>query len=87
MAKTVFYVLVDGATEGMRLYEALCGRGCRVRVAPAPRGVTACCGVSLRVEADAIEAVRAALADPAMPPYDRVVELEDTVDPRRDRFC
>lgn len=87
MAKTAFYLLVNSTTEGMALYRGLREQGCRVRVAPVPRDVTACCGVSVMVEPDDMPAVRAALAaDPSLPCKD-VVELKGAIDPGRDVFC
>lgn len=86
-ARTLFYVLVNSTTEGMSLYARLREAGCKVRVAPAPRGATTCCGVSLAVEPQDIDAVRAALdADPSLA-FDRIVELENAVDPSRDVYC
>lgn len=71
----------------MALYRALREHGCRVRVAPVPRGVTACCGTSVMVEPEDMLAVQAALdADPALA-YERVVKLEGAIDPQRDVFC
>ena len=87
MAGTVHYVLVNSATEGMELYRHLKACGARARIAPVPRGLTACCGTSLLVEPDDIDAVRSALAVEGAPTYDRIVELENRIDPHRDRYC
>lgn len=87
MAKTVFYVLVNSSTEGLALFRALRERSCKVRIAPAPRGHTACCGMSLLVEPADMPAVRSELAaDPTLA-YDRIIEIENTIDPHRDAFC
>ena len=87
MADTVFYVLVHSSTEGLALFRGLRERGCRVRIAPAPRGHTACCGMSVMVDPADMPAVRAALdGDPALA-YDRVIELANTIDPLRDAYC
>ncbi len=87
MAGTVFYVLVNNATEGMALYTYLRAAGCVARIAPAPRGETTCCGMSILVRPDAMPSVRAALGADDAPPYDRVVELENRIDPTRDAYC
>ena len=87
MAKSAFYVLVNSSTEGLALYRALRGRGLAVRIAPAPHGVVACCGMSLAIDPAEMPAVREALdADPALR-YDRVVEVVDAIDPHRDAYC
>lgn len=86
-ANTVFYVLVNSSTEGMALFLRLRQLGCKVRVAPAPRGHTACCGMSILVNAEDMPPVREALdADPSLD-YDRIIELENQINPRRDVFC
>ncbi len=85
--RTVFYVLVYSATEGMGLYSYLRDRDCDVRIAPAPRGETACCGMALRITPENMPSVHAALDDESAPSYDRVVELIDDIDPSRDVYC
>ncbi len=84
---TIFYVLVNNATEGMALYTFLRDAGCMVRIAPAPRGGTTCCGMSLRVCVPDMPAVYEALERDGAPGYDRVVELVDDIDPHRDIYC
>lgn len=87
MDEKAYYILVESSTAGMALYQALRKQGCVVRISPVPRGLQACCGVSLLVKPQHIEAVRAALDLPGMPPNEGVVELENQINPRRDVFC
>ena len=87
MAGTSFYILVESSTAGMALYTALRAQGCKVRISPVPRGLQACCGVSLLVNPEDMPAVRAALELPGFPPHEGVVELENQSDPTRDRYC
>ncbi len=87
MTRNVFYILVNSATEGMALYTGLKERGCKARIAPSPRQETTCCGVSIMVESEDIDAVRAALSTDEKLTYDRIVELELDIDPNRDRYC
>lgn len=87
MAKAAYYLLVNTSTEGMALYRALREHGCRVRVAPVPRGVTACCGTSVMVEPEDMLAVQAVLDADSSLAYERVVKLEGAIDPQRDVFC
>ena len=86
-ADTVFYVLVNSSTEGMALFMRLREAGCKVRVAPAPRGATTCCGMSILVNPEDMPDVRAALAANPVLTYDRVVELPNEINPHRDRYC
>ena len=71
----------------MALYRALREHGCRVRVAPVPRDVTACCGTSVMVEPEDMPAVQAVLDADSSLAYERVVKLEGAIDPQRDVFC
>ena len=71
----------------MALYTALRDAGCVARIAPVPRGLQACCGVSLLVKPEHIDAVRAALDLPGMPPNEGVVEMENQINPHRDVYC
>ncbi|MDO4501770.1 MAG: DUF3343 domain-containing protein [Coriobacteriia bacterium] len=87
MAEKAYYILVESSTTGMALYQALRAAGCVARISPVPRGLQACCGVSLLVKPEHIDDVRAALDQPGMPPYEDVVELENQINPRRDVFC
>ena len=87
MAEKAYYILVESSTAGWALYTALRDAGCVAHIAPVPRGLQACCGVSLLVKPEHIAAVRAALERPGMPSHEGVVELENQIDPHRDVFC
>lgn len=87
MADKAYYILVEGTTEGMALYQALRGAGCFCRISPVPRGLQACCGLSILVNPEDIEAVRKVIDEPGMPGYVDIVELDNQIDPKRDRYC
>ena len=80
------YVLSDGYTDALALYQAARDAGISARVSPTPRQARSECGSSLLIEcADRARmeelAVRQGLA------FQRIVELERQIDPARDRFC
>ena len=80
------YVLFDGYTDALALYQAARYAGISARVSPTPRQARSECGSSLLIEcADRARmeelAVRQGLA------FQRIVELERQIDPARDRFC
>ena len=81
-----YYVLFPNHTEGMKLYQFLRGRGIAVRVSPAPRLASVCCGMSLLVEQEQIEAVRLAIPDSGAE-IDKIVKLPRQINPQRDRYC
>lgn len=87
MADTAFYILVESSTTGFALYQKLRDAGCKTRISPVPRGLQACCGMSLLVNPEDMPAVREALDAPGMPPYEDIVELENQINPKRDVYC
>ena len=91
--RTSTYVLVNSATEGFALYQHLRSSGLPVRIAPAPREASSCCGTSILigeqghdVTPDLVEQVRVA-ADASEIGYDRIVEVNQYIDPNRHKFC
>lgn len=86
-AATIFYILVHSSTEGMSLYQALRSHNLAVRIAPAPRGQVACCGMSIMVKPCHMPAVQSILQEDSSLTYDRVVEVEDLRDSHRDAYC
>ena len=87
MSSTVFYLLVESTTQGWSLYSFLRDAGCTCRIAPVPRGLQACCGMSVMVDAADMEAVRTALALSECPGYVDIVEMENQYNPKRDVYC
>ena len=83
---TDFYVLFDDHTDGMALYRYCRDRGLKVRISPAPRAATVCCGMSLLVSKDEIGRVRDLIEESKIPVL-KVVELERQIDPKRDVYC
>lgn len=81
-----YYVLFPNHTEGMKLYKHVRGQGIAVKISPAPRAASVCCGMSLLVDASAIEAVQQCIRESGVE-ITRVVALPRQIDPRRDRFC
>ncbi|MEL7610362.1 MAG: DUF3343 domain-containing protein [Bacillota bacterium] len=81
-----YYVLFHTHTEGLKLYQYIRERGITVRISPAPRVASVCCGMSLLAEAEAIEAVRRCISESGVQ-IDRVVALPRQIDPTRDKYC
>lgn len=57
-AKDACYVLVRTSTEGFDLYQRLVDAGVPARVAPAPHGMQACCGTSVLLDPEVVDAAR-----------------------------
>ncbi len=83
---TACYVLFDGYTDALALYQAARGAGISARVSPTPRQARSECGSSLLIEC-AERARLEKLASGRGLAFQRIVELERQIDPARDRFC
>lgn len=83
---TACYVLFDGYTDALALYQAARAAGISARVSPTPRQARSECGSSLLIEC-AERVCLEELADRRGLAFQRIVELERQIDPARDRFC
>ena len=83
-----YYILFENYEQGLALHDLLTSQGFKNRIAPAPRaiqGKLSCC-MSLLIEADIIEAVRACVKEHNAPHYD-IVPLAGQVKSHRDKYC
>ena len=77
---------IENHTDGTALYRFCREKGLGVRISPAPRAATVCCGMSLLVSPDEIDAVRACIAESGIPIL-KIAELPRQIDPKRDVYC
>lgn len=80
------YVLFPNHDNGMRLYKELKGLGIRATIAPTPRAASKCCGISLLVLKEDLDAIRACIDRHGIEILD-IVEIEKDINPRRDKYC
>ena len=83
-----YYILFENYEQGMALHDLLTQNGLKNRIAPAPRAIQGklSCGMSLLIEPEDIDAVRACIEENQAKYYD-IVPLEDQIRSRRDRYC
>ena len=83
-----YYILFENYEPGLSLHEALDEAGVINRIAPAPAAArgTLCCGMSLLLEADAVERAREVIRGKNAA-YHSIVPMENQLQPRRDRYC
>lgn len=86
MEEQDYYVLFHNHTEGMKLYQYARGQGIPVRISPAPRVASVCCGMSLLVDITDIDAVKRCISESGTE-IDRIVLLPRQINPARDRYC
>ena len=81
-----YYILFQNHTDGMALYQYIRSHGANARICPVPRTASACCGMSLLVLEEDIEAVRRCVAESGITILD-IVGLPRDINPHRDRYC
>ena len=80
------YVLFPNHDNGMRLHRELKKRGLKSTIAPTPRAASKCCGISLMIEAKDIPAVKQCVIEQEIEILD-IAELENDINPNRDKYC
>lgn len=86
MQKIQHYVLFPNHDNAMRLYKELKKLGVRAVIAPTPRSVSKCCGVSLMVEEKDLENIRECIEEQKIEIWE-IAAVERDVNPKRDRYC
>lgn len=84
--KIQHYVLFPNHDNAMRLYKELKNLGVRAVIAPTPRSVSKCCGVSLMVEEKDLDAIRTCIEEYQIEIWE-IAAVERDVNPKRDRYC
>jgi Fe-S oxidoreductase len=85
MAKQ-YYVLFYEHMTGMALYNMLKEQGIKTVIAPAPRSLSACCGISLLVGERDVETIRSFVQVHELRIAD-IASVENGYDKFRDKFC
>ncbi|MBP1581348.1 MAG: DUF3343 domain-containing protein [Oscillospiraceae bacterium] len=88
MAAKSYYILFANYTHGLALQALLKREGLESRIAPTPRAIQGelSCGMSLLVKEEHIEAVRACI-ERNQAVHHSIVEMENQIQPNRNRFC
>lgn len=80
------YVLFPNHDNAMRLYRELKPLGIKAIISPTPRAASKCCGVSLIVRKENLEAIKRCAEEKDIEIL-TIVEIEKDVNPNRDRYC
>lgn len=83
-----WYILFQNYEQGLALHDLLDRHDIKNRIAPAPRAIQGklSCGMSLLIEPEYLEAVRACIAQNNAEFYD-IVPLEGQIKSHRDKYC
>ena len=85
-AEKAWYVLFPNHTWGLLLDKALREVGIRATIVPTPRALNKSCGMALRTNAEALEAVKAVIMKKKIEILD-IASLPEDIDSGRDRYC
>ncbi len=80
------YVLFPNHDNGMRLHRELKKLGVRATIAPTPRVVSTCCGISLLIKKEDVETVEKCVTEHQIQIL-KIVDIEKNINPNRDRYC
>lgn len=86
MQKVQHYVLFPNHDNAMRLYKELKSLGVRAVIAPTPRVLSTCCGVSLLIEEKDIGGIEDCIKEHGIEVL-KIEAIERDIDPMRDRYC
>lgn len=82
-----YYILFESHEQAVALHAMLKGEGFRSVIAPTPRTASVCCGVSLMISEEEIEAVKAFLKEHPECVYKSVERVEQKFNTKRDKYC
>ena len=86
MQKIQHYVLFPNHDNAMRLQNELKKAGVRAVIAPTPRSLSKCCGVSLMVEEKDLDGIRTCINEHQIEIWE-IAAIEKDLNPKRDRYC
>ena len=86
MQELQHYVLFPNHDNAMRLYRELKCLGVRAVIAPTPRVLSTCCGVSLLVEEKDIPEIHGCVKEHGIEIL-KIEAVERDINPRRDKYC
>lgn len=86
MEEYQYYVLFPNHNNGLLLHKSLKELGVRATIAPTPRVLSKCCGISLMVEEEDIEKIKACVEEKKVEILG-IERIRKDVNPNRDRYC
>lgn len=86
MEKYQYYVLFNNHDNGIRLHVELKKMGVHATIAPTPRALSTCCGISLLINENDITKVEEILENSNIE-INRIEKIERDINPNRDRYC
>lgn len=86
MQETQVYVLFPNHDNGMRLHRELKKLGVRAVIAPTPRTLSKCCGISLLIQKEDRAVVEKCIREHRIEIIS-IDEIKKDMNPNRDQYC
>ncbi len=86
MQETQVYVLFPNHDNGMRLHRELKKLGVRAVIAPTPRTLSKCCGISLLIQKEDRAVVEKCIREHQIEIIS-IDEIKKDMNPNRDQYC
>ena len=88
MEKVIYqhYVLFPNHDNGLRLHKALKELGVRATIAPTPRSLSKCCGISLMVLEEDVDRIKDCVEKNQIDILG-IEKIRKDINPNRDRYC
>ncbi|MEG0154106.1 MAG: DUF3343 domain-containing protein [Lachnospiraceae bacterium] len=86
MSEVQTYVLFPNHDSGMRLHKELKKLGVRAVIAPTPRTLSKCCGISLLIDRTDVETVKQCVQEHQIEIL-KIEEMKKDINPNRDHYC
>ena len=86
MEKNQYYVLFPNHENGLRLHKELRALGIKAQIAPTPRALSKCCGISLMVEEEDVERIEKCVKENDISILG-IEYIRKDINPNRDRYC
>lgn len=80
------YILFPNHDNAMRLYRELRKETIYAKIAPTPRSASKCCGVSLIVKKENLRQIQETIKGKEIS-IEKIVEIEEDINPQRDKYC
>ncbi len=81
-----YYILFKNHTDSTAMYSALKKQGFNARISPTPRELSVCCGVSLLILEEEVEAIKGFVSSANLS-YIKIEGLNNTFNNTRGRYC
>ena len=81
-----YYILFDNHTDGMAMHEMLKNQKIKSVIAPTPRALSVCCGISIMINEEDLPVISDLIKKKKMR-YMGIEGVEQSFQNKRDRYC